>query len=198
MNVQIKHSINFVAGIYYDNSLSMNHYTVTLRLLTNCVDPEHQNIAFERIKYFIYNELENTIFINQNNRDKAKALMDCGLSVTTMPEEPVDQLIGIMLYYKLNAITEDQIIVIETELSSLIGENIIYIHNENEGVNFANRPDWWSAPDLVHCDHDLLNNDKILTIHQNNTWKNANLNWNDNPSDSTSASTVVFADFKKE
>jgi hypothetical protein len=34
-----------------------------------------------------------------------------GINVTTLPEEPVDQIIGMMLYYKLNAIMEGRMIV---------------------------------------------------------------------------------------
>lgn len=202
MNVQLKHTMTFTAGIYYNGKVSMNNYTLTLRMLTNGGETSYQNIAFERIKYFVYSQLENTIFINQDLKLKIKAFSDCELSITTLPGEPVDQLIGIMLYYKLNAITEGELVILETELGSMLGENISYIHSDYEDTVITDKPEWWTSPDLVHCGPELIDTDKVVTIRQTDSWKDLDLHWPDevievtpqNPTDNT----VVFADFKKE
>lgn len=202
MNVQLKHTMTFTAGIYYNGKVSMNNYTLTLRMLTHGGETSYQNIAFERIKYFVYSQLESTIFINQDLVLKTKAFNDCGLSITTLPGEPVDQLIGIMLYYKLNAITEGELVILETELGSMLGENINYIHSDYEDTVISDKPEWWTSPDLVHCGSELIDTDKVVAMRQTDSWKELDLHWPDEEIEVTPQSpadnTVVFADFKKE
>jgi hypothetical protein len=86
-------------------------------------------VAFERIKYFVYSSIRQHYVYQFCNiiMTSVNSLRQLGSSVTTMPGDPVDQLIGLMLYYKLNAIMEDRIIVDETEISSMLGENMIYL-----------------------------------------------------------------------
>ena len=128
MNVRLKYDINFTAGIYYNDSLRMNNYSMRLWLLTNTTEAENHNIAFDRLKYFIYSEIDSTIFINQENIKQCQLFATSGLKITSLPGETVDQLIGIMLYYKLNAILEDRLLVVENEISSTLGENMTYLH----------------------------------------------------------------------
>ena len=96
MNVRLKHDMNFTAGIYYKGTLRMNNYSLRLWMLTNSLDPSDQNISFERIKYFIYSEIDSTIFINSEYLEPCQEFIRLGLNLTTMPGEPVDQLIGII------------------------------------------------------------------------------------------------------
>jgi len=115
MNVRLKHDIQFTAGIYQDGKLIMNNYNLGLWMTTNSENSVDQSISFERIKYFIYTQIDNTIFINSNQKAQCTLFSKAGLDITTLPSDPVDQIIGIMLYYKLNAITEDRMIIMETE-----------------------------------------------------------------------------------
>ena len=196
MNVRLKHDMNFTAGIYYKGTLRMNNYSLRLWMLTNSLDPSDQNISFERIKYFIYSEIDSTIFINSEYLEPCQEFIRLGLNLTTMPGEPVDQLIGIMLYYKLNAIAEDRMVIIETELSSIFGENMTYLHSEHETIDDIIKPDWWTNADLVHCEVALMNSDKVVAMHQASAWRDVELAWPDTE-DTETGNTVVFADFKR-
>lgn len=198
MNVRINYKLDFTAGIYFNNALSMNNYTLRVWMITNATDAASQNIAFARLKYFIYSELDSTIFINKDDADQCTALVNAGLKITTMPGEPVDQLVGIMLYYKLNAIMEGRISVVETELSSELGEGLVYLHSEHENPDINNYPDWWTGTDPLHCDTQLMINDKIVAIHHTNAWRELDLGWPDHGSSEPDDNTVVFADFKQD
>jgi len=202
MNVRLQYAINFTAGIFYDGHLQMNNYISKIYMLTNTPDSAANNIAFERIKYFVYNQLDSSIFINSENEEQCQKYVDAGLSITTFPGDPVDQLVGIMLYYKLKAITEEQMIIGEVEISSGLGDGLIYIHGESETTDELIPPQWWNSADLVHCDSTLIETDKIVSMHQSSVWRELDLAWpdieNDEPdNEPETGNTVVFADFKK-
>lgn len=192
MNVRIKFPINFTAGIFYRDELQMNNYMVTLSMLTNSLDGKINNIALDRIKYFIYTEIESSIFINSADTERCAKFIDAGLKITTIPDTPVDQLIGIMLYHKLSAITEDRLLVEEIEISSSLGEGLIYVHGEHENVDELAIPDWWKSVDLVHCDPELIDNDEIVTLANLTVWRDLDLAWPDEEKESETGNTVVF------
>ena len=197
MNVRLKYDMHFTAGVYYNDSLRMNNYSLRLWMTTNSENSADQNISFERLKYFIYTQIDSTIFINSDLKDQCRQFVNAGLDITTMPGDPVDQLIGIMLYYKLNAITEDRMIIVETELASTIGENMTYIHSDYENTIGYTQPDWWNSSDLTHSDVIAVESENVVAISQNTAWRDLDLAWADEPVDDDSGNIVVFADFKQ-
>jgi hypothetical protein len=189
--------MHFTAGVYWDGHIRMNNYSLTVWMTTACQDATDQNTAFERIKYFVYSELDSTIFINSEHDSQCQALSAAGLKITTMPGEPVDQLVGLMLYYKLNAIVEGRMIIEETELSSAMGESVIYLHAGHEQTNIGQQPDWWQAADPIHCDPELIDTDKVLNLPKATLWRDLDLAWTMPDATVDTGNTVVFADFKK-
>jgi|GEM_PF-6686473 len=195
MNVRIQYPTVFNAGIYYENEMIMNTYRVNIFMMTNSPDGEISNIALNRIKYFINTEIDSSIFISEEDVEQSQKYVDAGLKITTMPDAAIDQLVCLMLFYKLTAITEGKIYIGEIELSSDIGEDIIYSHGDIEDIGDTKVPDWWKTADLAHCDSELINTDKIVTVHQSRVWRELDLSWPDTVN--STDTTVVFADFKK-
>lgn len=198
MNVRLRYDMNFAAGVFYNGELRMNNYTLRLSMTTNSHDANNHNTAFSRIKYFIYEEIDSTIFINSENTSQCQLYATAGLKITTMPGEPVDQLIGIMLFHKLNAIVENRMVVEETELASILGDSMYYLHSGNETTSIENEPDWWYSADIIHCDYNILNAENIVSIPQTSAWRELEMTWPDTEDNSESTNTIVFADFKKE
>ena len=196
MNVRLQYTMNFTAGVHYHQQMIMNNYTLKMFMITNTPVAENNNIAFERLKYFI-TELDSTVFVNSEDQTACQRYLDAGIKITTLPADPVDQIIGVMLFHKLNAIMEERIIMVETELSSLLGDNMIYIHSDNETADNLVIPDWWTTADLVHCDTDLIDNDKILAMHQAGAWRELDLAWPDT-NENNQTGNIVFADFKRD
>lgn len=192
-----------MAGIYYNGQLQMNEYSVKVYMMTATEDPADHNVALNRIKHFVYEELESTIFINSDHEEQCSKFVDAGLNITTMPTDPVDQVLGIMLFSKFSAITEGRLLVGEIELSSMLGDGVIYLHGENENVNDVSPPSWWNSGDLVH--NDVIETDKVLSMHKSGVWRELDLAWpdsEDDPDDSMTAvdetgNTIVFANFRK-
>lgn len=196
MNVRLKYDMPFTAGVYYNDSLRMNNYSLRLWMTTNTENSNDHAISFERIKYFIYSQIDSTIFINSSLEDQCDLFLQAGLDITTIPGDPVDQLIGIMLYYKLNAVMEDRMIVVETELSSTYGENMTYLHSEHESTSGFVQPAWWITADLTHSDFVKTDSDNVVAISQSTAWRDLDLAWPDEPTNTDTGNVVVFADFK--
>jgi hypothetical protein len=195
MNVRIVCPLSFTAGIHYNGELQMNNYTVKLFILTNSLDGTINNIALDRIKYFVYREMDSTIFINHKEEEQCRLYLDANIKITTIPEEPIDQLVGIMLFNKLTAIVEDRLIIDEIEISSGLGDGIVYIHSQEENVDDLPIPEWWSTSDLAHCDAAFLDDDEYITLANMTIWRDLELQWPDEAEPEV-GNTVVFADFK--
>jgi len=197
MNVRLKYDFPFTAGIYHNGNFYMNNYTLRVLMATVSEDPDDQSTAFERLKHFIYTCMESTIFIDVAETEQCNRYVQAGLDITTMPGTPVDQLIGIMLYHKLNAVMENRMIVFETELSSAVGEYMVYLHSEEENTVGYVQPEWWDTADLTHNEVTIANLDNVVAIPQATAWRELDLEWTDDVASDDSGNVVVFADFKQ-
>ena len=186
--------MHFVAAVYYGGHVLMSDYNIRISMTTATVDNSANNIAFERIKYFIYHEIDSTVFIHRDEEAQCKKLTDAGISITTLPDQPVDQIIGMMLFCKLNAITEDKLIITQVEISSDAGENVVYLHDENESIGPFEESGWWHSSDLSHYELNL--GDNIVDIGNTNSWRDLELHWDD--VEPVAENTIVFADFKRD
>jgi hypothetical protein len=196
MNVRLQYDLDFLAGIYYDDRLQLNSYSVSMSLLTKTTDAASTNIAMDRLKYFVHGELANTVFVNQDH-NKAELMQILGINVTTLPEEPVDQIVGMMLYYKLNAIMEGRMAVTRLDLSSVLGDSVWYQHDDEEDSPGPFRAEgWWHQPTVQHNSIlDLEPADNVVRVTPN-AWHELGLIWPEQETEPT-ANTVVFANFSK-
>jgi hypothetical protein len=188
----------FTAGVYWEGQMLMNRYQIKLYMVTNSSNPDTQNIAYERLKYFVYSEMANTVFVNRQLEEQCRLLIAAGLKITTLPAAPVDQLIGIMLYSKLNAIMEESIVINEFEINSDLGENMVYLHAADESLGPFSEPGWWHDADLIHCDQSLIDSDKIVAMHRAGAWRELDLAWPALANVATDNNTVVFANFNQD
>jgi hypothetical protein len=196
MNVRLKYDLHFNAGVYYNSNTILNNYSLRLWMITNTELAEDQNTAFERMKYFVYNHVDNTMFIDRAEQAQCAKFLQAGLSITTMPGDPVDQLIGIMLYHKLNAVMEQRMTIVETELSSSQGQAMTYLHSEGENTLGVEPPSWWQSADLSHSDFALPESEKIVSMQTTTAWRDLDLAWSDLSPSMDHGNIVVFADFK--
>jgi hypothetical protein len=174
----------------------MNRYTVSLNLLTKTKDSASTNIALDRAKAFVHGALENTVFISQNNMPRAEMMQLMGINVTTLPQEPVDQIIGMMLYYKLNAVMEDRMTVTGLDIASSLGDNVWYQHDEDDLSGPFAGEGWWHQASMQHesveRDPEPGNIVKVMSTG----WYELNLEWPENTAPA-SDNTVVFANFPR-
>ena len=196
MNVRLQYDVEFLAGIYYENSLKINSYSVSMNLVTASNDAVITNIAMDRLKYFVFGELDSTVFIHEAYKEQAEMLALLGVNVTTLPEEPVDQIIGMMLYYKLNAIMEGNMIITALDVSSELGDSVWYQHDEEDSAGPFAKDGWWITSGLQHDDVELAPaEDKVVKV-VNKGWHELGLEWPE-PNSPVPGNVVVFGNFRR-
>ena len=191
MNVRLQYVTAFNAGFWLEQQLVMSTYQIRVKLLTQTLDPADQNIALERVKHFLLSEIHSTVFVNQTEVECAEAFASLGLNVTTLPEDPVDQIVGIMLYHKLNAIMQGRMKVSELVLSSDAGDNVEFYHSQAEQTNLFAGPGWWNDATTLH---DNIDDDTAEISDVDTVWRELELGWNGTEI-ATDVTQVVFANF---
>jgi hypothetical protein len=196
MNVRLQYDVEFLAGIYYDDRLQINKYDVSMNLLTKTKDAASTNIAMERLKAFVFEELNSTVFINQNNMERAEFLQMTGVNITTLPEEPVDQIVGMMLYYKLNAIMEDRMVITGLDISSALGDGVWYQHDEEDSSGPFAKDGWWHESSTQHetIEPQAVPDNVVKVVSTG--WYEMGLDWPENTSGAINAK-VLYANFPK-
>jgi len=195
-NVRIKKNLEWRSALILEGAFYINHYTVKVDIITVSDDTDEQNIAYERIKLWITHVLDSSILIAQDD-PTLKIWQATGARVLALPEDPVDQIIGIMLYLKINSIMENRMVVSDIEISSTVGDHTRYLHHHNESVGQdLNQPGWWldSRP-LWHLEKSRKSRGKVVNLDRIPEWSDYGLEWEDNID---KKDTVVFANFNKD
>lgn len=195
MNARLSHTLDFSASVYLDSQFPINHYSITLDMLTHSDDRKEMNIAWERLKFMIHSEFNGTVFINQDEKEKISLLDSLGFNVTTLPDDPVDQIVGIMLSCKLNSVMEERIIITELSLCSQLGDRMWYSQSIEDNTGPFCENGWWHSSAILHNNLHEQKNKKVSKII-NEGWNNVGLDWK-SLDDHTDQNKVVYADFKK-
>lgn len=194
MNVRLHYEIGFLAGVYFDDRLQMNSYNVGMNLNTLTTDSADSNIALERVKAFVEG-LNSTVFMNSCWPMHEEMMREMGIDVTPLPEEPVDQIVGMMLYYKLNAIMEGRMEITQIELSSSLGDHVCYLHDDADPAGPFLSDGWWSDPTARRSSKTETDTEtNVVKITQKN-WREFGLGWPE--STDKISKNVVHANFNK-
>lgn len=195
MNVRLQYDVDFIAGIWYEGELQLNSYNVVMSLVTQSKDAAVTNVAMERIKAFMGYELSNVVFINRAHESQAELFQALGSNICTLPEEPVDQIIGMMLYCKLNAITEGQILITGLDISSELGGSVWYQHDEEDLLGPFSKEGWWHQASTQKETLDADGTPDNVVKVQSTGWYELGLDWPDQSP--PAGNTVVFGNFSK-
>lgn len=196
MNVRLKKTFSWLSSVVHDTQFVTNSYRVDVSLLTTDATQAEQNIAYDRMKFWIHEVLENSIMIHNKN-PKLANYQNTDARVLALPEEPVDQIVGIILYTKLAAIVEDRLIITDVDLQSYAGDDMVYHHNCGDAITIDIAKDgWWNdcRPIWSQIDSKKRKN-KIVSLDRSMEWKDCGLEWVDQ---SGKENSVVFAKFNRD
>jgi predicted Fe-Mo cluster-binding NifX family protein len=199
MNVRLEYDMTWSAAIWFEGRLQINEYTAELSIYTNTSDSDDHVTSLARLNHFVYHELANTVFINQSDQEQIQALTSAGINVTPLPSEPIDQIIGIALYCKLNAILEQRMMVTDVTMHSNLGDNVRYLHSDHESLGPCDETGWWvdSSPMHSNLKPTIGNKRQVVKLNRTPTWRDLDLEWSGTPSttNDSATNTVVFAKF---
>jgi hypothetical protein len=197
MNVRLIYEMSFASGLWYNSVFYVNNYNIKINLVTNTISGSEQNLALARVKYFVYEILEGAVFIHDKHTDQRKKLESAGLRVITLPEEPVDQILGMALTCKFNAIMQEKMIVTDLDISSDHGDNIVYCHNAQEAIGPLEVQGWWFDSEPVYNIPAVNRNQRVIAINRAPKWSDLDLAWEPQGSDEKQ-SDIVVTSFKRE
>ena len=69
MSTQIEREFTFQAGVYFEEEFLMNVYDISLSMFVETDSIREQNIAMDRIKYFLSECLESSVFVEETDTE---------------------------------------------------------------------------------------------------------------------------------
>lgn len=191
MSTRIERGFIFQAGVYFEGNFLMNVYDLSVSMEVETASIREQNIAMDRIKYFLQECLANSIFVHESEKKVAEKYIQAGLKVCTLPEEPYDQIITLLLLLKLNAITEGRLTVTDLSLVSELSDEVRFNYSIEETENQPYGTDgWWSDSSVSISDTPKINKkDKIVKLVKHSDWSVVELDWKEKPK---SSAEIIF------
>jgi len=172
MTARVQRNFEFVSGVYVENELYLNSYNIEMNFIVETDNIYEQNIALDRIKYFFTEKLDNAIFVSEEENECIDKLSTLDFKCIVLPEEPYDQIIGIMLMVKTNAISENRLTVSDIRITSRMSDGVSYLHSMEESIGPFSSKGWWK--DLTPTvSSNKSKNRKIVKF------KEAKLSWDD-------------------
>ena len=190
MNARLDYQTDFLAAIYWNDQVMFNQYHIDIKMRTVSMDSEENNIALDRIRYIIDEVMSNSVFVDGDDRATIKKLETAGVKVVTLPEIPVDQIVGMMLFCKLTSVTEDHMEIGQLSIRSRLGEGIVYHQDASESVGPFEAPGWWRDPE-PKTQTTGTSAGKVVKLQKSVTWRDLDLHWPDDEEHSDEAETTV-------
>ena len=170
----------------------INHYEMVANFLTVTDDHFQQNVAYERMKHWMNRVMDGAILIDDQD-EKLPLYAATGARIMAVPEEPVDQIIGILLYLKLNAIMENRMVVTDIELWSTQGDDTRYLHSHGENLGPRLGQDgWWTDARPIWGAARQRVDGKVVNLDRPPEWQDYDLGWEDTSGEEHSAIIKTF------
>jgi len=203
MTARIKRNFSFQAGVYFKDNFYLNLYTILIYFDIETTSAMEQFVSMERIKHFFSQCLENSILINENHTQVIEKYIEASLKVCTLPTDPFDQIVAIMLVKKLNSILEGRMIVTDISVTSYYSDDIHHLHSIEENFGPFNEPGWWNDASPKYNSINSINSLKskklVKLVKQTISWEELSLSYDlRDPFENSKNSEIVFVNFDKK
>ena len=196
MNVRLTKTWQWQSGTVQYDTFFINSYSARIQMYTTGMDATEHATAYERMDHWFSEVMQDSVMISVDYA-KLKHYAQTGQRLLVFPEDPVDQLVGIMLCLKLNAITEGRLIITDVDLGSINGADMVYRHNHSEACGPLSSPGWWTDPRPNWASASSRGAPgKVVSLSRTPEWNTLELDWTSSHDNKQSA--VVFADFDRD
>ncbi len=178
-STRIEKDFNFQSALHIEGRFFVNSYDIALSVLVNTDSVREQNVAMNRVNYFLHKVVQNSILVNTNSREDINNFKALNIKVCELPQDPYDQIFGMILLLKLNAIMENKLSITDMILGSSMSDGVRYSIVSEVSENFGSGDHWWNSPKICLCDHDLAlqSGGNIVTLFEDNKWSDLGLSW---------------------
>lgn len=181
MSTKIEKEFVFETAIHFEDKFMINFFEMTLLMQVETESLREQQVAMDRINYFLSTYVENAIFVNAKEKKAIDNYEKAGMRVLTLPEDPYDQIVGLILMRKLNSITEDRLKITDMVFGSKLTAGIKFHSTVEESEDFEGK-NWWD--DSTTCVREegkpISKKDKVVKLFsQKDEWAEVGLLWKD-------------------
>lgn len=172
---EIIKDFTFLSCVHFENKFITNLYEMSASMSVETDNVHEQNIAIERMNYYLTNYLDDSIFICDKETTAIEKYQNAGIKTCIIPEEPYDQIVGMIILNKCNAIMENRIVIEDIVFGSKLSNLVRFKIDIETAVNEYSGKFWYN-------DHNLSSEKKktktkIVSLFGNNTWEELNLTW---------------------
>jgi hypothetical protein len=194
MNYRMSKTWNVLANVVWEDQILCNDYRIRVDWTTATDDSDEQNIAFERVKYWLFDVMEHSVLVNQDHK-RLTQLQATGQRVIAIPGDPIDPVIAMMLLTKFVAVTEGRMIFSEISVASEQGRHVQYLQGMDEDFLMFAETGWWRDSGPVWHAVKAKRSNKIVNLDRVPEWSDLKLAWDG--SVTKTDGHVVFAEFNK-
>lgn len=180
MNTRIERDFCFQTGLYFEDNFYIGVYDITLSMLVETESIKEQNIAMDRIIYFLQEVIQNSILVNSARPDIIEKYQNAELNVCELPGEPYDQILAMVLLLKLNSIAEDRLKITDLVIGSSLSDGVRFnIVSEVAESAFSGNY-WWNSPctAMNSREYEMCDQHKVIKLFADD-WVNVGLSWRD-------------------
>lgn len=183
MATRIERDFSFQAGAHFQGTFLMNLYSISLVMEVETDSIHEQNIAMDRIKYFLSECLANSVFIENTEKKAIENYTTAGIKVCTLPEEPYDQIVALMLILKCNAITEGRLTITDLVLMSDLSDEVRFVYDiDTASMNPFGKKGWWLEANQSITDVKTNKREKVVKLVKTCDWAIPELEWEEKAS----------------
>ena len=194
MNYRMSKTWSVLANVVWEDRILCNVFRIRADWITATDDSREQNIAYERVKYWLFDVLEHSVLVKLGS-NRASLLQATGQRVIALPTDPVDSMIAVMLITKFAAITESRMTFTEISVASEQGGHVQYLQAAEEDIMEFAEPGWWRDSGPVWHAAETKRSKKVVNLDRVQEWSELKLSWDD--TEIKQDGHVVFAEFKK-
>jgi hypothetical protein len=132
------------------------------------------------------------VFVKSTEKKVIEKYVAADLKVSTLPEEPYDQIISILLLIKLNAITEKRLIITDIRITTKLSDGVSFLYDNEDSSGPFEQMGWWheSGTSISDLHKQQNKKDKIVKlVNKTHDWNDPSLMWQEK---NIKSSEIVF------
>ena len=176
MNARIEKDFYFQTALHFAGEFWINSYEMTLSIIVETDSELEQNVAIDRVSYYIKEILQNCILVDADDCDSITKYRNAGLRVCELPAEPYDHLFATVLLLKLNAIMEGKLRITDMVLGSTMSEGVRYNIVSEVAESSYPKSTWWNKAD-TSINNLALDSSNVVKLFDDNEWISLDLGW---------------------